>query len=66
MSSTPTPVDRLSVSDSAFVLSLGWFHLVGFNTIHHADGEVTWGSTWICIDSPFWRWSTFLGGADVN
>ena len=66
MTSTPRPVDRLSVTDSAFIVNLGFFALAGFNAIHHEDGEITWGSTWVMVDLPFFRWTTFLGGEDVR
>jgi hypothetical protein len=58
----PRPVDHLKVTDTAFVLNLGFFALVGFNTIHHTDGHITWGSTWAMLDLGFVRTAGFIGG----
>ena len=63
MQRTPRPIDHLKVTDSAFILNLGFFALVGFNTIHHTDGAVTWGSTWMSFDLLGLRWAGFLGAS---
>ena len=61
MQRTPRPIDRLKVTDSAFILNLGFFALVGFNTITHEDGYKSWGSTWAMVDLGFYRWTGFIG-----
>lgn len=63
MSRIPHPTDSLTLTDSAFILNLGFFALVGFNTLHHTDGATTWGSTWAMVDLFGFRRAGFLFGS---
>lgn len=59
---SPRPIDSLRLTDTTFILNLGFFALVGFNTIQHTDGATTWGSTWVSLDLFGVRHCGFLGG----
>lgn len=62
MRASPRPIDRLKVTDGAFVLNLGFFAWVSFNAIHHTDGHITPGATWVMVDLFGIRKSGWLWG----